>query len=300
MATLVLSVYSLVGLVQLSYSQSTEIQSSTDNDPPVIAVPNDSTLEATNSNGRNVTYKVIATDQVDGIINATCNPSSGSIFPIGNTGVACESTDKSGNKGSASFRVKIQHSTPPDTVIVASRAGWVGNINSSSATISNQINFEIAGSDLIGVKAYECKIDSGKWSPIQHLDAGKNVCQYSKVPTGIHIFQSRAVDKFGNVDDSPSSFNWTVTSLEEGVQEMMNLTSANLTEAEKEGFNLPLMQSQVLLPNISDGNKLSICYNMDSYLNEINDLSLNDKLNRSQENQLIISALSIKDRLACE
>jgi hypothetical protein len=29
-------------------------------------------------------------------------------------------------------------------------------------------------------------------------------------------------------------------------------------------------------------------------------LSLNDIMNKSQENQLIISALSIKDRLACE
>jgi hypothetical protein len=81
---------------------------------------------------------------------------------------------------------------------------------------------------------------------------------------------------------------------------MMNLISANLTEAEKEDFNLPLIQSQVLLTNINDGNKLGVCYNMDSFLNEINNLSLNDIMNKSQENQLIISALSIKDRLACE
>lgn len=300
LSTFVLTVYSLIGLGQLSYSQTIGIQSLIDDIPPVIVVPNDATLEASNPNGKNITYKVVAADQVDGTINATCDTLSGSIFPIGNTRVVCEATDKSGNKGSASFQVTIRDSTPPDTMIVGSRAGWVGNINSSSATMSDQVNFEIAGSDLVGVEDYECKLDSGKWNPMQHTDSGRNVCQYSQLPAGIHIFETRAIDKYGNVDKSPSSFNWSVTSLEEGIQEMMNLISANLTEAEKQDFNLPLIQSQELLPNISDDNKLSVCYNMDSFLNEINNLSLNDKLNKSQENQLIISALSIKDRLACE
>jgi hypothetical protein len=300
LSTFVLTVYSLIGLGQLSYSQTIGIQSLIDNIPPVIAVPNDATLEASNPNGKTITYKVVAADQVDGIINATCDTLSGSIFPIGNTRVVCEATDKSGNKGSASFQVTIQDSTPPDTMIVGSRAGWVGNINSSSATMSDQVNFEIAGSDLVGVEDYECKLDSGKWNPMQHIDSGRNVCQYSQLPAGIHIFETRAIDKYGNVDKAPSSFNWSVTSLEEGIQEMMNLISANLTEAEKQDFNLPLIQSQELLPNISDDNKPSVCYNMDSFLIEINNLSLNDKLNKSQENQLIISALSIKDRLACE
>jgi hypothetical protein len=68
---------------------------------------------------------------VDGTINATCDALSGSIFPIGNSRVVCEATDKSGNKGSASFQMTIQDSTPPETMIVGSRAGWVGNINSS-------------------------------------------------------------------------------------------------------------------------------------------------------------------------
>lgn len=300
LSNLVLTMCSLVGLGQLSYYQTSGSQSLIDNIPPVIAVPNNETLDASNPNGKTITYKVVAADQVDGTINVTCDPLSGSIFPIGNTRVGCEATDKSGNKGSAFFQITIQDSTPPDTMIVGSRAGWVGNINSSSATMSDQVNFEIAGSDLVGVEDYECKLDSGKWISIQHLDSGRDVCQYSQLPAGLHIFETRAIDKYGNVDKSPSSFNWSVTSLEDGIQEMMNLISANLPVAEKQDFNLPLIQSQELLPNIRDDDKLSVCYNMDSFLNEINNLSLNDKLNKSQENQLIISALSIKDRLPCE
>jgi hypothetical protein len=284
---------------QFSYSQSNGSQSSIDNIPPVIEVPNDSTVDATDSNGRTIIYKVIVTDQVDGTVVATCNPSSGSIFPIGNTKVVCEATDKNGNKGLASFQVRIQDTTPPDSMIVGSRVGWIGNINSSSATMSDRINFEVSGSDLVGVQDYECKIDSGKWTAVQDLGMGKNVCQYSQLPAGIHIFQSRATDKYGNIDNSPATFAWTVTSLEEGIQEMINLISVNLTDTEKEEFNLPLIQSQELLPKTSNDIRRSVCYNMDSYLNEINDLSLNNKLNKSQENQLIISALFIKDRLAC-
>jgi hypothetical protein len=239
---LVLTLFSLVGLGQLSYNQTSGIQALIDKIPPVIAFPKNSTLEASNPNGITVSYNLVAADQEDGTVNVTCDTLSGSIFPIGNTIVNCEATDKSGNKGSASFHITIQDSTPPDTMIVGSRAGWVGNINSSSATMSDQVNFEIAGSDLIGVQDYECKLDSGKWIPIQQLDSGRDVCQYSKLPAGLHIFEARAIDKYGKVDKSPSSFNWSVTSVEDGIQEMMNLVSANLTVAEKQDFDLPLFQ----------------------------------------------------------
>jgi HYR domain len=164
-------------------------------------------LEASSNIGRNLTYKVSAADQVDGTINATCDRISGSMFPIGNTSVICEATDKSGNKASASFQVTIKDSTPPDIKMVASRAGWIGNINASSATISNQANFEIVGSDLVGVRDYECRLDDGKWYQIEHLDTGKNVCRYSQLLDGIHLSESRAIDLYGNVDTSPTTFN---------------------------------------------------------------------------------------------
>jgi hypothetical protein len=54
--------------------------------------------------------------------------------------------------------------------------------------MSDQVNFEITGSDLVGVEDYECKIDSGKWNPIQHLDTGRSVCQYSQLPVWGYIF----------------------------------------------------------------------------------------------------------------
>jgi len=198
--TLVLIICLVIILEQPSFSQSGGTINIIDNIPPVITVPKDSTLEATSINGRNVTYDVVAADQIDGIINANCNRISGSMFPIGSTSIICQATDKNGNKGLGSFEVTIRDSTPPDTMIVASRAGWIGKINSNSTTISNQANFEIVGSDSVGVRDYECRLDSGKWNRIEHLDVERNVCQYSQLPDGTHIFESRAIDKYGNVE----------------------------------------------------------------------------------------------------
>ncbi|MDQ3909404.1 MAG: HYR domain-containing protein, partial [Thermoproteota archaeon] len=83
--------------------------------------------------GTQVTYSVIATDNigggagltedgtlyqsdnVGGSITISCNPASGSIFPIGDTTVKCTATDVAGNTGEASITVTIDL-IPPATL----------------------------------------------------------------------------------------------------------------------------------------------------------------------------------------
>ena len=55
-----------------------------------------------------VTYKVTATDAVDGSVATSCKPRSGSRFKIGRTTVKCSATDSSGNTGSARFTVLVR------------------------------------------------------------------------------------------------------------------------------------------------------------------------------------------------
>jgi len=55
-----------------------------------------------------VTFKVTATDDVDGSVPATCQPRSGSRFRIGRTRVTCEATDGSANTATASFTVTVR------------------------------------------------------------------------------------------------------------------------------------------------------------------------------------------------
>ena len=88
-----------------------------DTTPPILTVPEDMVVEATSEQGAEVTYTVTAQDNVDGNatleedgttvtqddvggnITMSCDPPSGSVFPVGDTEVECSATDEAGNTG---------------------------------------------------------------------------------------------------------------------------------------------------------------------------------------------------------
>jgi HYR domain len=55
-----------------------------------------------------VTFKVTATDDVDGHVPVACRPRSGSRFPIGRRVVHCSATDTSGNTARANFAITVK------------------------------------------------------------------------------------------------------------------------------------------------------------------------------------------------
>jgi hypothetical protein len=84
-----------------------------DHTPPVITAPADMTVEATGPSGAVVPYSASATDDVDGPVNLTSVPASGSTFPLGTTTVNLSATDAAGNSASGSFKVTVVDTTPP-------------------------------------------------------------------------------------------------------------------------------------------------------------------------------------------
>ena len=68
-----------------------------DTTAPVLTVPADIIVEATGPAGATVRWSVSATDVVDGSVNPTCTPASGSTFALGTTTVTCSATDAAGN-----------------------------------------------------------------------------------------------------------------------------------------------------------------------------------------------------------
>ena len=79
-----------------------------DTTPPKILKPSDVIVDATDSNGERVFYDVLAIDDIDQIIKPSCRPSSGSIFPIGDTKVTCTASDSAGNSANpVSFFVTV-------------------------------------------------------------------------------------------------------------------------------------------------------------------------------------------------
>jgi HYR domain len=55
-----------------------------------------------------VTFKVTASDRVDGAVPVYCRPRSGSRFLIGRTTVRCKATDSSGNVAATAFTVEVK------------------------------------------------------------------------------------------------------------------------------------------------------------------------------------------------
>jgi len=84
-----------------------------DTTPPVVTVPGPITNEATSPDGALVTFNATAEDAIDGPVDVTCTPPSGSTFPIGTTSVSCSATDAAGNKSTETFSVTVRDNTAP-------------------------------------------------------------------------------------------------------------------------------------------------------------------------------------------
>jgi hypothetical protein len=85
-----------------------------DSKSPTVTVPDDVTVEAAGPNGAIVEFpQPIASDQVDGPVEAGCEPLSGGTFPLGTTKVTCSAIDSHRNTGTASFSVIVRDTTPP-------------------------------------------------------------------------------------------------------------------------------------------------------------------------------------------
>ncbi len=87
-----------------------------DTQPPTLSLSSPAPVEAVSASGAAVTFSATASDTVDGSRPVTCNPASGSTFPIGSTTVNCSAGDTSGNNASGTLTVTVTDAGP--TVIV--------------------------------------------------------------------------------------------------------------------------------------------------------------------------------------
>jgi hypothetical protein len=86
-----------------------------DTTPPTLTVPSGITTPASGPDGAAVSYSAKATDIVDPSPSVTCNPASGSTFPVGKTTVGCTAKDSSGNAASKSFDVTVTAQQTPSS-----------------------------------------------------------------------------------------------------------------------------------------------------------------------------------------
>ncbi|MCK4659752.1 MAG: HYR domain-containing protein, partial [Phycisphaerae bacterium] len=88
-----------------------------DNTGPVVTCPVAGTLTVYADEGEcdaEATFgAATAMDNCDGALPATCNPLSGTVFPLGETVVTCSATDAAGNTGQCTFTVEVIETTEP-------------------------------------------------------------------------------------------------------------------------------------------------------------------------------------------
>jgi hypothetical protein len=84
-----------------------------DTSPPVLTLPGNTAVEATNSSGATVSFTASARDANPVVPIMSCTPASGSTFPVGVTVVTCSATGASGLTANASFIVSVQDTRPP-------------------------------------------------------------------------------------------------------------------------------------------------------------------------------------------
>jgi hypothetical protein len=102
-----------------------------------------------------VTYDVSALDHCSGQAAVTCNPPSGSNFPMGTSTVTCRSSDAAGNTSTGSFTVTVVDTTPPAITCPGDTSAEATGPNGAAVT------FSTISSDNCGSATVVCTPASG-------------------------------------------------------------------------------------------------------------------------------------------
>ncbi|WP_415310506.1 Ig-like domain-containing protein [Candidatus Nitrosocosmicus sp. FF01] len=286
-------------VTMMSVLASTE---SDDEIPPEITVPDEPVVaEATGPQGAVVKFVVTATNSTGAPVEVNCVPSSDTLFALGTTTVECTAVDSEGNEAVESFEVRVQDTTPPTSEIGVVKTDWMGLINNNEFTISDDIGFQFTGSDLVGIKGFECSIDNGNWRPstIQYGAVDNAGCYFMNLDSGQHTVQIRAIDTSDNIEVNPQTFSWTVIPLENSISNLRDFVST---------INLPNnLQFEIIdslnsaLGNVQDDGSYDhlLCEYLDSFAYRFAVATLVDSFNQDVTNFVDNSYTAIRDRTGC-
>ncbi len=127
-----------------NYAVLTNTTVNADSTPPVITAPANIIAEATGPSGAVGNFTATAHDDVDGSVDVTADPVSGSTFPLDTTTVLLSATDRAHNTATASFTVTVRDTTPPSLYLPVSitfeTTGPSGAVVSYSASATDIVD----------------------------------------------------------------------------------------------------------------------------------------------------------------
>ena len=166
----------------------------------------------------------IATCPADVVVNA-----EGIVASIEDTAI-----DVAGNTSAVSFGPIQIDWTAPDTIVTNGPA----NLNNSSTA-----SFAFSSNE--GNTTFECRSDAGAFT------ACTSPTNLNALADGHHVFNVRAIDQAGNVDDKPATVSWTIdttpptTSINSGPALLTNQTTANFVFSSNEAGTFRCSLDQV-------------------------------------------------------
>jgi Tol biopolymer transport system component len=300
-----------------------------DTTPPTLTVPEDIEVEATSEDGAQVMYTVTAQDNVDGNatleedgstvtqddiggdIDISCEPASGTTFPIGNTTVQCSATDEAGNTGTASFMVTVNAPPPPeeDTTppVLTVPEDMVVNATSEQGT---EVMYNVSAEDNVdGTATLE---EDGS---ITQDDVGGNITiscdppSGSTFPIGETEVECSATDEAGNTAtelftvtvNPPTPFPPSTPIPKQVIDELISIIQNvdNVPQSIKTDIITLLEEVSNILTDNNPNNDESACDELSAFINEVNAAERSGTLTADQAADLRTQAEDIRNMLSC-
>lgn len=119
---------------------------------------------------------------------------SSEVLPEGEIEIIVKAVDDDGDKSPPTSYTFIIDITPPDTTI-----------DSHPTDPSNSADATFTFSSTETPATFECQLDGGGFTPCTSPET------YTDLTDGSHTFEVVSIDEAGNVDPTPASFTWTVS-----------------------------------------------------------------------------------------
>jgi len=188
-----------------------------DTQAPVATCPQDITVPAAEGQcSAIVTYSASASDNCPGA-SISCDPPSGSSFPVGQTTVTCTATDAAGNHATCSFTVTVTDEGAPVLGLITATqqqpGGTVDVKDCANPTLVGTVHITVQASDACGLAG----------PPTVELKLGSEI----QIATFVEENPAGTFNYTWEVTDQTANGTWTATvTAEDGAG---NKTTANFT-----------------------------------------------------------------------
>jgi hypothetical protein len=284
-----------------------------DTTPPVLTVPDDIIAQATTANGGTVvTYNVIAGDNVDGTatleedgsltqddeggdITISCEPLSGSEFPVGDTEVQCTATDEAGNVGGPeSFTVTV-NPQPPEPLTAEIRS----NATEGDAPATFRFDAIVTGGTEPHTISWDFDDDSEESDEQNVVHTYNEPGTYTVTLTVTDVNEQQATDTLQvNVNERPPPSPPTPREvIEKLISDIQNLE--DVPEGAKTRIIAFLERALALLNDDNTRNDTSACNIIGAFMERVDASERRGMLTPAQADDLRTQAEDIRDMLDC-